>query len=71
MSNESQPLYTLTTEGAAKHTLLSVSTLKKLRLTGTGPKYMKLGRAVRYRASDLDAWMAARVITSTSQQVAA
>jgi excisionase family DNA binding protein len=61
----------LTTEGAAKHTLLSVSTLKKLRLSGTGPKFMKIGRSVRYRQDDLDAWMAARVVTSTSQTVAA
>lgn len=47
---------------------LSVSTLNKLRLAGGGPRYAKLGRAVRYRVSDIDAWIAASLRNSTSQQ---
>ena len=66
-----QPAGTLTTELAAPYTGLAVSTLEKLRLTGGGPNFLKLGRAVRYRICDLDAWMSARVVSSTSQQVAA
>ena len=45
---------------------LSVSSLRKLRVTGGGPKYAKLGQRVRYRVSDLEDYIAARVITSTS-----
>jgi hypothetical protein len=45
---------------------LSESSLNKLRVTGGGPDYMKLGRRVVYPRRALDAWMNARVRTSTS-----
>ena len=61
----------LKTEEAAAKTGLSVSTLEKLRVYGGGPKFCRLGRAVRYRAPDLDAWMAERLVGSTSERVAA
>lgn len=50
---------------------LSMSTLEKARVYGTGPKFLRLGRAIRYRRCDLDAWLAARVVTSTSEKVPA
>jgi excisionase family DNA binding protein len=43
-------------EEAAAYLRLSKSTLAKMRLSGTGPRYQKFGRAVRYRRRDLDAW---------------
>lgn len=43
---------------AADYVGLSKSTLDKLRCYGTGPVYFKLGRAVVYRKSDLDDWVA-------------
>ena len=51
---------------AAAYLQLSPSTLAKLRLYGTGPRYTKAGRAVRYRHSDLDAWIDARLAGSTT-----
>ena len=45
---------------------LATSTLAKLRLSGAGPKYLKLGRAVRYRISDLTEWQDRRIRLSTS-----
>ena len=65
------PLGSLTTADAANYTGLSVSTMEKLRLTGAGPRFLKLGRAVRYRATDLDVWLSARVVSSTSEKFAA
>lgn len=59
----------LDTHAAAERTGLSGSTLRKLRLTGKGPRYIKLGRAVRYRVSDLEAWLSARTLSSTSEIV--
>ncbi|UVK55107.1 helix-turn-helix domain-containing protein [Mesorhizobium sp. AR02] len=56
----------LRTEGAASYVGLSISTLEKLRLTGYGPAYIKLGRAVVYRAHDLDAWIESNRRKSTS-----
>jgi len=61
----------LKTDEAAERIGLSVSTLEKLRVYGGGPKFLRLGRAVRYRQTDLESWMAARVVGSTSEQVAA
>ena len=57
--------------GAAERTGLSANTLNNLRSTGGGPKFLKLGRAVRYSEADINAWLAARVVSSTSQRVAA
>ncbi|WP_082479826.1 MULTISPECIES: helix-turn-helix domain-containing protein [unclassified Rhizobium] len=50
---------------AAHHLGLSKSTLDKLRCFGGGPRYFKLGRAVIYELSDLDAWKAERARCST------
>jgi excisionase family DNA binding protein len=56
---------------AAAYLNSSPSTLAKLRCTGGGPAFTRIGRAVRYRRSDLDAWMAARLVTSVSHGRAA
>ena len=56
----------LTQSDAAKLLRLSERTLERLRLQGGGPVYVKAGRSVRYRESDLEAWIAARVVSSTS-----
>lgn len=57
----------LNTIEAAAHVHLSKPTLERLRLTGDGPPYAKLGKAVRYRKADLDAWLASHLIHSTSE----
>jgi excisionase family DNA binding protein len=56
----------LTQSEAAKVLRLSERTLERLRLSGGGPLYVKAGRAVRYRESDLESWIDARVVSSTS-----
>ena len=35
----------------------SKSTLAKLRLSGAGPTFVRIGKAIRYRQSDLHRWM--------------
>jgi predicted DNA-binding transcriptional regulator AlpA len=59
-------LITLTAGEAAKAVGLARSTLAKLRLSGDGPVYYKLGRRVVYRGEDLEAWLATRVARNTS-----
>jgi predicted DNA-binding transcriptional regulator AlpA len=59
-------LKTLKTAGAAEYCGSSASTFEKMRLTGGGPVYSKLGRRVVYRVEDLDAWLAANRRRSTS-----
>jgi len=39
---------------------LSPATLKKYRVAGGGPPFLKLGRAVRYDVADLRVWVNAR-----------
>ena len=56
----------LTTAEAAKYVGLSASYLNKTRVTGRGPEFVKLSRAVRYRPSALDCWVDERRYTSTS-----
>lgn len=46
------------TRGAAAYLKCSKSFLEKLRCFGGGPVFIRLGRAVRYRTSDLDDWVA-------------
>jgi excisionase family DNA binding protein len=59
----------LTQREAASALRLSERTLERLRVQGGGPLYVKAGRSVRYRESDLEDWIAARVVNSTSEEV--
>jgi predicted DNA-binding transcriptional regulator AlpA len=57
----------LRTPAAAEYLGLAVSTLEKSRLSGEGPKFVRIGaRAVGYIIEDLDDWLRARVRRSTS-----
>jgi len=64
----------LDTAGAAEYLGVSCPTLERLRANGSGPQFAKLipGRRgpVRYRRADLDEWLAARLVRSTSQVAA-
>jgi len=56
----------LTTVLAASYLGLSPATLETLRTRGGGPPFVKLGRRVVYRRTDLDEWLAHRTRRSTS-----
>ena len=57
------------TPAAARYLGIAESTLNKMRLTGYGPPFVKVGpRAVAYRKPDLDTWLSARVRRSTSDK---
>ena len=53
---------------AAGYLDLKKSTLEAWRVRGSGPVFLKLGKAVRYRKEDLDAFINARKCTSTSTE---
>jgi predicted DNA-binding transcriptional regulator AlpA len=57
----------LTQREAADLLRLSERTLERLRVTGTGPVYVKANRRVLYREVDLEAWIAKRIVGSTSE----
>lgn len=39
---------------------LSVASVRRWRLLRQGPRYIKIGSAVRYRPEDVSAWIASR-----------
>ena len=45
---------------------ISPRSLQRKRQDGTGPAFIKVGRLVRYRQSDLDTWLAGQRRFSTS-----
>ena len=64
----------LTRREAAARLGLSVSWLAKAAMSGGGPRFIKLGKSrqahVRYRVSDIDAWIEMVGLNSTSEQIA-
>ena len=61
----------LTQEEAARVLRLSPRTLERHRLTGNGPPFVKIGRRVLYRRSDIDDWAESHTFGSTSEADAA
>ena len=47
----------LTMDELSHYTQTSKSTLYSLRSQGRGPKGVRIGRALRFRKSDVDAWL--------------
>lgn len=56
---------------AAARICVPVSSLQKMRMRGDGPPYAKIGQRVRYRVSDLQAFVDRHLVTSTSEAQAA
>ena len=61
----------LTQSETAKLLHLSERTLERRRVEGTGPKFIKAGRRVLYRQSEIENWTNQRTFTSTSEADAA
>ena len=55
--------------GASDIIGVSRSSLQKMRVYGNGPIFVKIGNRVRYRVSDLEKFLADRVVSSTSEVV--
>jgi excisionase family DNA binding protein len=57
----------LTPKQAAAFLRVSKSYLDKLRVYGGGPKFLRFGRKILYRRSELDLWAEQRSFSSTSE----
>jgi len=62
-----QPL--LTQRQCAEALALSERTLERFRVSGVDPKFVRMGKSIRYRLSDVDAWIASRVVGSTAEDI--
>jgi predicted DNA-binding transcriptional regulator AlpA len=60
-----QPL--LTQDEVADLLKLSVRTVERLRVSGTGPKFRRILRSIRYRPEDVQSWLASQLVSSTSE----
>ena len=56
----------LTEEEAATILQLSVPTLRRLRLEGSGPPHVGIGRQTRYRRAIVQGWLAGEVQGSSA-----
>ncbi len=68
-----EPKRYLNSEEAGRILRLSARTLERMRVEGSGPKYLKAGRGTRarvlYRPADLDLWLESRTFSSTSEYI--
>jgi hypothetical protein len=51
----------------AKGLNVAEGTPPKWRLAGTGPRYLRIGRRIVYDPVDVEEWLDARRVTSTSE----
>ena len=47
----------VTERAAARYIGMSLAFLRQARREGHGPRHFRIGRAVRYRLADLEAWL--------------
>lgn len=59
----------LTEVAAARILKLSIRTLQAWRCRGIGPDFIRVGRAIRYRHSDLMDWLKHHTVSSASTVV--
>lgn len=60
------PRAALNVTEAARHLGVSTSYLNRLRTTGAGPVFIKIGTRVTYRVEDLNEWQARHARHSTA-----
>jgi excisionase family DNA binding protein len=60
----------LTVAEAAEYLHCGESTLNKLRVSGGGPAFIKMGASVRYAERDVEKYIAANRIKSTAGRAA-
>jgi predicted DNA-binding transcriptional regulator AlpA len=58
---------TLSNKEAARLLGFNPNTLVKWRMSGFGPRFLKLGKHVRYRERELEHWLDHRTFSSTTQ----
>jgi phage terminase Nu1 subunit (DNA packaging protein) len=62
VTDTTHPDTLLTEVAAAKLLKLSVRTLQAWRCRSMGPAFVRVGRAIRYRYSDLIAWLRSNTV---------
>jgi len=56
----------LTEQDVSRQLHVSLATLRRWRLEGRGPKFIKVSSLVRYRPEELEEWLASQPVGGTS-----
>jgi predicted DNA-binding transcriptional regulator AlpA len=59
-SSDNTAIHLLNEREVAKMLSLSVASVRRWRLLRRGPRYLKIGAAVRYRLEDVELWLESR-----------
>jgi hypothetical protein len=65
-TDNSEPIQLVNQVQAAEILAVNPRTLEGWRFKGGGPRFVRVGRRVRYRMRDLRAWIEERTFVSTS-----
>jgi excisionase family DNA binding protein len=57
----------LSTKEAARLLGIHYNTMCKWRIRGIGPRFVKVGTAIRYRESDIEEWLQNRTYSNTTE----
>jgi excisionase family DNA binding protein len=60
--------FTLSVEEAAELIGVTVSALRRWIREGRAPPYFRAGRLIRFRRTDLEAWIEARIVASEERR---
>jgi predicted DNA-binding transcriptional regulator AlpA len=63
----SKPSEIMTEHEVAAFVKMSIATVRRWRLFRTGPKFVKIGSAVRYCRQDVDTWLNSCAATATGK----
>ena len=58
----------MTESELARKASVSVAVLRKWRREGRGPRFLKLGRLIRYLAGDVDIWLHSHAFGGSQQR---
>lgn len=61
-TKKQKPKLYISTRELADELGLAPITIEIWRAKGQGPRYVKIGRTVRYRRQDVDAWLTAHMV---------
>ena len=60
LKDDTESDWLLTPEQLAEWLILPTATLTQWRSRRVGPRYLRVGRHIRYRASDVERWLQTR-----------
>ena len=63
-----QPEIALTESETARLLNISLSGLRKWRRKNVGPSYVRLGRLIRYRMSEIQVWLDSHAVKSQKEE---